>query len=69
MTCAFVVCAYDLINIKYNKHMNEYIEAKAADFTKAIDFFKKEIASIRTGRANPNMLEGVMVDAYGAKTR
>ena len=48
--------------------MNEYIENKQVEFNKAIDFFKKEIASIRTGRANPNMLEGVMVDAYGAKT-
>jgi ribosome recycling factor len=48
--------------------MNDYIELKQEDFNKAIEFFKKEIASIRTGRANPNMLEGVMVDAYGAKT-
>ena len=48
--------------------MNEYIKAKEGEFTKAIDFFKKEIANIRTGRANPNILEGVQVEAYGAKT-
>ena len=48
--------------------MNEYISAKEGEFIKAIDFFKKEIASIRTGRANPNILEGIQVDAYGAKT-
>ena len=30
--------------------------------------FKKEIASIRTGRANPSLVENLMVDSYGAKT-
>jgi len=48
--------------------MNQYIQAKQADFIKAIDFFKKDIGSIRTGRANPAMLDGVYVEAYGAKT-
>lgn len=35
---------------------------------KAIDFVKKEFASIRTGRASPNLLEGVMVSYYGTQT-
>ena len=48
--------------------MNQYIESKQGEFLKAIEFFKKEIASIRTGRANPNILDGVQVDAYGVKT-
>ena len=48
--------------------MNQYIESKQEEFTRAIDFFKKEIASLRTGRANPNMLEGIQVEAYGTKT-
>lgn len=48
--------------------MNQYIEIKQEEFDKAIDFFKKEITNLRTGRANPNMLEGVLVEAYGAKT-
>jgi ribosome recycling factor len=48
--------------------MNNYIQEKQEDFTKAVDFFKKEIAGIRTGRANPNMFEGIQVEAYGAKT-
>lgn len=30
--------------------------------------FKKEIASIRTGRSNPSLVENLMVDSYGAKT-
>ncbi len=48
--------------------MNQYIQAKEAEFEKAIEFFKKEISSIRTGRANPGVFEGVQVDAYGVKT-
>jgi len=49
-------------------YMNQYIQAKQADFTKSIDFFKKDISSIRTGRANPAMLDGVFVEAYGTRT-
>ncbi len=48
--------------------MNKYIQTKQADFTKTLDFFKKDIASLRTGRANPTILDGIQVEAYGAKT-
>ena len=48
--------------------MNEYIELSKSDFQKALEFFEKEIAQIRTGRANPNILEGIQVEAYGAQT-
>lgn len=48
--------------------MNQYLQSKNDDFNKAIDFFKKDIAALRTGRANPNMLEGLTVEAYGART-
>jgi len=48
--------------------MNQYLKAKQGEFDKAIDFFKKDIASLRTGRANPAILEGIMAEAYGAKT-
>jgi ribosome recycling factor len=34
----------------------------------SIDHLKKELLKIRTGRANPVMLSGVMVDYYGSKT-
>lgn len=33
---------------------------------KAIEHFEYELSKIRAGRATPSMLEGVMVDAYGA---
>jgi ribosome recycling factor len=48
--------------------MNKYIQAKQGDFNKTIDFFRKDISSLRTGRANPSILDGIMVEAYGAKT-
>ncbi len=48
--------------------MNKYINDKQEEFNKAIDFFKKEISNIRTGRANPAMLDSVLIEAYGAKT-
>jgi len=48
--------------------MNKYIQAKQSEFLKTIDFFKKDISSLRTGRANPSILDGIFVEAYGAKT-
>ena len=35
---------------------------------KVIDALKKQLATIRTGRANPSMLDGVRVDYYGSPT-
>jgi len=47
-------------------------EASFEDLTRrmegAIDALKKEFRGLRTGRASPNLLESVMVDAYGSKT-
>ena len=48
--------------------MHQYIQAKRSDLTKITDFFKKDISSLRTGRANPSILDSVLVEAYGAKT-
>ncbi len=48
--------------------MNQFIESKQNNFNQAIDYFKKEISLLRTGRANPNILDAVQVDAYNTKT-
>jgi ribosome recycling factor len=32
-----------------------------------IEFVRKELAAVRTGRASTNMLDGVQVEAYGSK--
>ena len=34
----------------------------------AISHFEKELNSLRTSRANPSMLDNILVDAYGSKT-
>ncbi len=34
----------------------------------AVDSLKKEFAAIRTGRANPAILDGILVEYYGAMT-
>jgi len=34
----------------------------------ALEHFKTELRNLRTNRANPGMLDGVMVEAYGAPT-
>ena len=36
---------------------------------KALQAAKSELASIRTGRANPSMFNGIVVDYYGAPTQ
>ena len=33
-----------------------------------IDSFKRDLAKIRTGRANPSLLDSVRVDYYGSET-
>ncbi len=33
-----------------------------------IERLKKELSTVRTGRANPHMLEGVLVEYYGTMT-
>ncbi|CAI8454286.1 MAG: ribosome recycling factor [Schleiferiaceae bacterium] len=43
-------------------------EATKDDMDKAINHMEKAMVKIRAGRANPSMLEGVMVDYYGAAT-
>lgn len=45
--------------------MSEFLQKKQGDFTGALDFFKKDIATLRTGRANPAVLDNIQVEAYG----
>ena len=36
--------------------------------TQAVQYFEKELNSLRTSRANPSMLNNINVEAYGNKT-
>jgi ribosome recycling factor len=38
-----------------------------ARMQQALQHFEEEIKKLRTGRANPTMLDGIQVEAYGAK--
>lgn len=48
--------------------MNKYIQAKQGDFTRVSERFRKEISALRTGRANPGVLDNVRIEAYGTLT-
>ena len=43
-------------------------DATKEDMDRAISHLEKAMVKIRAGRANPSMLEGVMVEYYGAAT-
>jgi ribosome recycling factor len=42
--------------------------AMEAKMHKTVDALKEELATIRTGRATPSLLDKIMVDYYGAQT-
>jgi len=48
--------------------IKELIAEKIASFENAAEHFVSEAAKIRTGRANPGLVEGLLVDYYGVKT-
>lgn len=46
--------------------MTNIIGNHQENFNKAIEHFKIEISTIKTGRANPVILDGIRVEAYGS---
>lgn len=48
--------------------MNTILENARTKMTKAMSHLDNELATIRTGRANPNLLSSVEVDYYGCPT-
>ena len=47
---------------------NEVLDSCKSDMEKTIAAFRKELSHVRTGRASTALLEGIMVEYYGAKT-
>jgi ribosome recycling factor len=47
---------------------NDLIKKQEGELEKAMEYLKVEMGKIRTGRANSGLVEGLMVDYYGAKT-
>jgi ribosome recycling factor len=48
--------------------MPEIINQAEQEFNKSIEFLQKEISTIRSGRAHPSLVDGVIVEAYDTKT-
>ena len=48
--------------------MNQIKEETSQRMSKSIDSLKSQFNKIRTGRANPSILESVTVDYYGTPT-
>ncbi|MBQ6252059.1 ribosome recycling factor, partial [Ruminococcus sp.] len=48
--------------------MKEQLNIAKEKMTKSLNALGNEFASIRAGRANPGVLDKVMVDYYGAPT-
>ena len=48
--------------------IQETIDQSEKKNTNSTEALKRELSSVRTGRANPAILDGVMVDYYGSST-
>jgi len=45
--------------------LGDVVDSANTKLANAVTHFKEELNKLRTGRAHPSMLEGVMVEAYG----
>jgi ribosome recycling factor len=48
--------------------MDSLLDNYQPDFDKSLEILKSELATLRVGRANPLMVENILVEAYGTKT-
>ena len=48
--------------------LDQIIQKSKPEMEKAVERFREEIAKLRTGRANPAMVENLPVDYHGAKS-
>ncbi len=48
--------------------VKDIIDSKKGAFEKAVTHFTEEAGTLRTGRANPGIVENLLVDYYNAKT-
>lgn len=49
--------------------MESFLQEANNKFASTLEHLSKELSSIRAGRANPSLIEGLLVDAYGAKMK
>jgi ribosome recycling factor len=46
---------------------NQVVDQAKSKFQTALSHFQEELKKVRTGRAHPSMLDGLMVEAYGTQ--
>lgn len=51
-----------------NEEIKIIIETTKEEMQNAVAHLRRELSSIRAGKASPNMLKGIMVDYYGSQT-
>ncbi|MDX9753433.1 MAG: ribosome recycling factor [bacterium] len=47
---------------------NEFLEESQMEMDETVEGLRKELSQLRTGRATPALLDGIFVEAYGAKS-
>ena len=52
----------------YSEEIEMYLDDYKSELKKAVDHYKDELLQIRAGRANPKLIEKIMVDYYGTMT-
>lgn len=55
-------------NYTMSEELNIVMDDASQTMQKAINHLESELGKIRAGKANPNMLDGIMADYYGAPT-
>ncbi len=48
-------------------NIKDILKETRDDFTKTLEFFQKDVSAIRTGRANPCLVENIIVDSMAQK--
>ena len=48
--------------------INELLDDLKTGYDNAVVALRREVAKVRTGRANPNMLDGIVIEYYGTPT-
>lgn len=49
--------------------MDEVINTAKGEMTRVVDIVRQDLSTIRTGRATPQLLENLLVEAYGSKMK
>lgn len=68
MTAVFYSFAANLIVKPMSEEISRIIKDTEAAMLKALNHLEAELVKIRAGKANPNMLDGIMADYYGNPT-